>query len=515
MAHGDGPAPATAFLPRLACAAMLLGLALPLFAQSRDPAVLTQDLLAKCQAVFMSCAKGCFGGMCKVCEDARDLCKADVHAVTGVPEPRSPYGWSLPPGMGIPIMIPPIPGISMSTTPRPYPSPEIPVVAPFPPTPLSQSKEYCDPENYPAVLQRYPGSRDAELLKERIQQERAELAKKIAEAQANADAASWYGKRAPRKELEALQKLDQALVGAAKVLDGVDPSSANRDTIVIGLNLTLDKILKDGLLPHSRSTKNAVGDNDSETAVLDSIGVSYLEKQNALGHLLSEYGAGAQLDRVEELVTKTGKECVIASCRGAGPMPPKGAKADEPPGQCNGKQYDVSAQCCTVDGIGNPVKKDGEAMAACPPDKRAPNPTYPGPKTNGCGSDGVNKWIGDRLDNPCALQWTGNELVPFFGYKNIIMDIKGCAMPSFVPACDFHDKCWGTCNTSKTGTSQEICDAEFGDRIAQICDSVKLSDKNLKKCQFWAKKYQWAVGTAGDHYNDTQAEACVCCEGAK
>jgi hypothetical protein len=500
MVHGDGPAPVTAFSRLLIGIAMLLCLTLPLCAQSSDPAVATQDLLKQCEKVFLVCADACRNApsLCSICEKERAQCRAEVYSTAAVPKPRiRGITVQLP---TIPGSIPLIPGISTPTTPRPYPSPSTPVIHPAQPKPVPQDKEYCG--EYEQILARYRAKNapSADVLGQTIESEQGELAQKIADAQAKVDAAGWFSKRGLKKELDKLKKLDAFLTGAAKLLGTIDPNAPNRDTILIGLKLTIERVLANGdLLPLSVSTKETVGKKASHTEVIDANGASYPAKQNALGHLLSQYGAGQNPQRLAELAERVGKDSVIASCRGEAMGRPTTAKADEPPGKCNGKSYDAT-QCCTGDGIGTPVKTTKESILSCPPEKRSPNPKSVA-KTNGCGSDDSNDTWGDRFDNPCWFR-SWNHSGP-------------CTMPSFVPACDFHDKCWGTCNTSRTGTSQQVCDSEFGSRIGQICEAANLSDQDLEDCHYWAGKYQEKVGEATEHYNESQAEACVCCEGAK
>jgi hypothetical protein len=75
-------------------------LALPLAAQTPDPAVAAQNTLKACQDAFVVCANACraMPTACGACESARERCKADVKAnVSAVP--RGPAG-SGPAGPG-------------------------------------------------------------------------------------------------------------------------------------------------------------------------------------------------------------------------------------------------------------------------------------------------------------------------------------------------------------------------------------------------------------------------------
>jgi hypothetical protein len=142
------------------------------------------------------------------------------------------------------------------------------------------------------------------------------------------------------------------------------------------------------------------------------------------------------------------------------------------------------------------------------------------PAKNGCGNDKIVSVIGDFLDNTC-LRFNPKVKVTYrfpFTVRIRASLNRTCPFPSFVPACDFHDACWGTCNTPQTGTSQEACDTEFGERIEQLCEGANLSADDLKVCYRFAKGYQAGVAIGQmtmSAYDSGQAEACNCCEGAE
>lgn len=524
MAHDPGPAPVTTLLPRgvpasvhaVAIAVMLLALCAPVFGQSRDAAVMTQDLLAKCQDLFNACAKACRNApvACSICEKERALCTAEVYA-NATPSPREPAGWVVPGGPT--IFIPPIPGISNSTSPRPWPPSTIPVVLPDSPKPVPQSREHCDPNNYDAVLERYQdqngGGPTSESLQQEIETKQAELEQKIEAANAAVSAAETAKeKKQAELQLAQLQQVNDALSGTGQLLAGLDPNAPDHATVLVGLKMTLDKLMKDGLQPRSGRAGIAVGSGGSDADVINSIATSYHDKQNSLGRVLAGNGAGAR-----ELAGKTGRETLLSLCHGEPMGAPPSAKA-ETPGECQGQPFDVATQCCTEEGIGTPVAKEVDEIASCPPEKRSPKPGHV-PAKNGCGNDKIVSLIGDFLDNTC-LRFNPTVKVKYrfpFSVRVRVSLNRTCPFPSFVPACDFHDACWGTCNTPQTGTSQEACDTEFGERIEQICEGANLSADDLKVCYRFAKGYQAGVAIGQmtmSAYDSGQAEACNCCEGA-
>ncbi|HVX18506.1 MAG TPA: phospholipase A2 [Acidimicrobiales bacterium] len=130
---------------------------------------------------------------------------------------------------------------------------------------------------------------------------------------------------------------------------------------------------------------------------------------------------------------------------------------------------------CTLPNMRRPLNGPGDC-----PDKRITKQNYT-PTFNGCGSAGL-----------------AGYLVPddFDGY-------------SFTPACDEHDRCYGTCNSNK-----DTCDQNFLRDMNQICDSHFLDyTSGHKDCRDNAYIYYDAVHLiGGGPYDDAQVEACDCCE---
>ncbi len=104
--------------------------------------------------------------------------------------------------------------------------------------------------------------------------------------------------------------------------------------------------------------------------------------------------------------------------------------------------------------------------------------------TDGCSFPGQPSW----KDNP-----TG---------------ISGC---SFLPACDNHDCCYGTCHRSKL-----LCDANFYSDLIAICSSCTSSLSEEVRCGFLAYVYYFGVFWGGlGPFNENQKEHCedCCCPG--
>ena len=86
-------------------------------------------------------------------------------------------------------------------------------------------------------------------------------------------------------------------------------------------------------------------------------------------------------------------------------------------------------------------------------------------------------------------------------------------MTSFTPACDEHDRGYGTCNRPKADT-----DAQFLSDMYDICTGAYpvtglYSLMSYLQCTRSAEIYFLAVSTVGDDpYADGQKEACDCCD---
>lgn len=499
MAHAVSPS-------RCIVTAIMLCAAFSLAAQ--DLSESAQNALAKCEDAYRACAKACLGSTCDTCESIRNACRAEVYANVGGTAGRSPAGWRMA-GSRL-VFLPYIPGISRPKAPRPYPGDGTP--SDPPPNPQGdrgQLAQRCDPGQYDAVLQRYRSSNgggpSADSVLARIEQEQETLDASIRDLEATSN--DQDAKRAERKE--AKEKLERArqqlavLQGAKKLIEGLpDISDATRRaSVVAGIHETLNRILKDGIRARSDVAGHVVGENGTEQDIVDSPHTSYGDKQNALANIFSQYGNGQEMtvEELLELCETTGRDSVIAGCR-AEPLKRAGASPIDASGECQGEPFNNAVQCCTEGGIGTRDDRTRFTITRCPPDRRSPKPNHQS-RRNGCGTDALIGATGDNLDN---MNWR---------YERDGWSIRRVYFgPSFLPACDFHDDCWGTCNTSETGTSQEACDAEFGNRLLQIC-AASLTGQNLEDCQWRARKYQGAVSSHSMMtYNASQAAACDCCE---
>ena len=128
------------------------------------------------------------------------------------------------------------------------------------------------------------------------------------------------------------------------------------------------------------------------------------------------------------------------------------------------------------------------------PNKR-PHPGYK-PTVNGCGAAGV-------INLPL---WA------------LIPDSIGSV--NMKPACDDHDRCYGTCNSDK-----QKCDSALGDSIYAACVatyptpiatngiSINPFDSFFQGiCNALGNTYEQAVSEHGQGaFNDAQKEACECC----
>lgn len=139
--------------------------------------------------------------------------------------------------------------------------------------------------------------------------------------------------------------------------------------------------------------------------------------------------------------------------------------------------YDPDTHCCTpVKGV--VPKRPITDLDWCP--NRVPKPGHT-PSVNGCGP------MGGLL----------TPLIPntFFG-------------ANLKPACDFHDRCWGTCNNSR-----EKCDRRFEELIRAECRSHFSPGLRRLACYRQAVNYRKAVSSplGASAYEDAQREACNCC----
>ena len=76
----------------------------------------------------------------------------------------------------------------------------------------------------------------------------------------------------------------------------------------------------------------------------------------------------------------------------------------------------------------------------------------------------------------------------------------------FTSCCDIHDRCYGTCNKTKTD-----CDLEFNSCMEQLCMDTMKSESARDSCKSSAGLYYMGVNSMGCRaYQDAQKEACDC-----
>jgi hypothetical protein len=94
------------------------------------------------------------------------------------------------------------------------------------------------------------------------------------------------------------------------------------------------------------------------------------------------------------------------------------------------------------------------------------------------------------------------------GYGWIIPDSYGEA--NFTPACNRHDRCYGTCNESRLK-----CDFLMRKSMQAACKRAypgKANTKVRRKCNGRARFYFNKVSAHGlSAFEDAQSEACTCC----
>jgi hypothetical protein len=403
------------------------------------------------------------------------------------------------------------------------------VKAPTPPakapTPPGQEAGRCDPDNYDQILQRYRnqnGDPSADDLLKNINEAIVSVNEKIRklnqEGYGSVFSVIANDSALKERELRNAERARDFLPGAVKLIEEMRASGKINEQALIALKLAMERALgEDGLTDRGRVASISVGLFGSDAGIIRDASPSYHDKQNALGHILSKYGADKgmwgiddddPLGELVELADKTARDSLIAACRAEGMGRPSNGGGggsvggSDDFGDCKGVRLERPQQCCTADGIGTRVTKNEDSIVACPPENRTPKRDYvPSRNRNGCGIPVTDFFFGDRPDNPNSRKIAGIRY--YYG-------------PSFYPACDFHDDCWGTCNTPETGMDQDVCDSEFGVRLKQICDSANLNWYDLMTCRKNAWFYQKGVrfgGAVTDKYDAGQAASCDCCEG--
>jgi hypothetical protein len=150
---------------------------------------------------------------------------------------------------------------------------------------------------------------------------------------------------------------------------------------------------------------------------------------------------------------------------------------------CGRQLYDTAIQCCTPTGVR--PKHPIADLAGCP--NRVPHPGYTC-VPNGCGAAGGQAFPGS------------------FGAAN------------FLPCCDGHDCCWGTCNSDRNA-----CDGAFLTCLQGACNSayppnivlgVDVNRIRRGVCRAAADAYFRGVQTerwGAPAYTAAQQAACDCC----
>lgn len=78
---------------------------------------------------------------------------------------------------------------------------------------------------------------------------------------------------------------------------------------------------------------------------------------------------------------------------------------------------------------------------------------------------------------------------------------------SFLDACNDHDTCYQTCNSSRVLG----CDANFSSALGAVCEPLSGDCKDT--CNFWADNYAGAVINWGQGaWESGQVNACACCD---
>lgn len=101
---------------------------------------------------------------------------------------------------------------------------------------------------------------------------------------------------------------------------------------------------------------------------------------------------------------------------------------------------------------------------------------------------------------PIPFSWFINENEPFEGIP-------------FLDACNAHNDCYRTCQPAIDVRAEiRACDDAFNDDLTNACESAGLSDRDLRRCLRWARRYYEAVRLGGwGPYIGNQRDACGCC----
>lgn len=151
-------------------------------------------------------------------------------------------------------------------------------------------------------------------------------------------------------------------------------------------------------------------------------------------------------------------------------------------------EHNPKDSCCINEKVRSKTISTVSDLSKCPNKVAKKNYT---PTTNGCGTDDFHVTSKPGGCVPC----------------NVEVD--------FLPACDAHDICYGTCNTKKSN-----CDTNFHSAMINACES-ELTDQTchcgelasrLNGCKKWANTYKNAVASTNSPFNNAQVNACQCCK---
>jgi hypothetical protein len=145
------------------------------------------------------------------------------------------------------------------------------------------------------------------------------------------------------------------------------------------------------------------------------------------------------------------------------------------PATCGGQSFNGLTQCCSPVSNQPVPKKPIANVADCPGRVGIPGHTA---TSNGCGTD-------------------QHPLPNHYGTAN------------FLPGCDAHDICYGTC-----GTVKQVCDNNLIFTIKSSCDAAYSSGPKRTFCDtfvalFASSAISSPIGDAA--YSDAQKAACQCC----
>lgn len=157
------------------------------------------------------------------------------------------------------------------------------------------------------------------------------------------------------------------------------------------------------------------------------------------------------------------------------------------------KDGNRTAQGCCFNGEAQPIHPIAD-LAKCP--RRSPNASHK-PGFNGCGGSGISSAV---PDNPMYATHFADLLY---------LAIYGTSSGDFTNACNGHDICYDTCNSTKS-----TCDSNFGGGMDAVCDrdySGALATGYRLECKAFSSLYRSTVSAIESFYEAAQKNACDCC----